>query len=305
MGRRDPSWLLALAGSLLFHGLLAAAGAYLPSPDLRGPPRPAGAAPVFIPSVPDSQNRLGHALGHGDSASASKGARPMEAQYAPQSQAFLSLDPVGPGRAGDPPSESVLPAAPSPTAPGALELRGEQTVPLAAAFGLPPSLGAIGRPLLPRAAVPKPSAEARTVEAADEAANPKKRAEASGGATSAADPAPQADSESDPFSKTGSIRFRGGRAEVQLGREARLVPRPRIGLSGAVDLLTEGPVRVVLKLRIDESGNVTDVEVVRSGGTNGIDQPCVVAAYQWWFEPTRDRDGKPVPDVLLFTLAWY
>ena len=50
------------------------------------------------------------------------------------------------------------------------------------------------------------------------------------------------------------------------------------------------------------SGKVTAVDVFKSSGSNEIDQPCLIAMYDWWFEPLRDKAGRPVPDTILFTI---
>jgi hypothetical protein len=26
--------------------------------------------------------------------------------------------------------------------------------------------------------------------------------------------------------------------------------------------------------------------------------------YEWWFEPLKDKSGKPIPDTLLFTIGF-
>jgi TonB family protein len=66
-------------------------------------------------------------------------------------------------------------------------------------------------------------------------------------------------------------------------------------------IATENPT-VVLKISIDEKGKPIHPEIVSSSGSDAIDQPIRVAAYDWWTEPTHNKAGKPVPDVLLFTV---
>ena len=34
------------------------------------------------------------------------------------------------------------------------------------------------------------------------------------------------------------------------------------------------------------------------------DQEVKVALYQWWIEPTKDSTGKPVPDVIPFSISF-
>lgn len=107
-----------------------------------------------------------------------------------------------------------------------------------------------------------------------------------------ADPAPQAQTESDPFTTVGSVQFRAGGTRAQLGRPHRLT-YPHIGMAGEVDAVQLGKVRLVLQLEIDSTGNVRRAQVTRSSGSDSIDQACRVSAYEWWFEPKKDKFGKP------------
>jgi TonB family protein len=119
-----------------------------------------------------------------------------------------------------------------------------------------------------------------------------------------ANPAQPSDSDSDPFARIGSSIWRDGRLDIRMGRKVKTT-RPRILLAGEVDLFTMEGASVVLKIAIDASGNVTDVDILKSSGYGAdIDQPCRVAVYDWWFEPTRDKSGRPVPDVLTFTIKF-
>jgi outer membrane biosynthesis protein TonB len=47
---------------------------------------------------------------------------------------------------------------------------------------------------------------------------------------------------------------------------------------------------------------VQNVEILQSSGSNNIDQPCKVAVYNWWFEPQKDKDGRPLPDLWVVTI---
>jgi TonB family protein len=123
------------------------------------------------------------------------------------------------------------------------------------------------------------------------------------GRATAADPAQQSDSESDPFTTTGAAVFHDGRLRVRSGRKIKTV-RPQILVPGILDAIGESDPSVVLKINIDVTGKVTQVGIVHSSGSNDIDQPCVVAVYDWWFEPARDAAGKTVPDVVLFTISF-
>ncbi len=59
---------------------------------------------------------------------------------------------------------------------------------------------------------------------------------------------------------------------------------------------------VTLRVRIEPDGKVGSVNVFKSSGSNEIDQPCLVAMYEWWFEPLKDKRGVAVADTILFTL---
>jgi TonB family protein len=122
-------------------------------------------------------------------------------------------------------------------------------------------------------------------------------------AADSADPAPQAEMDSDPFASIGSASFRPGKVDVKFGRKFK-VTRPKLLLAGRDALLALRFPSLVLKISIDEAGDVKAVEVLRSSGSNAIDQPCQLAAYDWWFEPTRNAEGKAVPDVIVFTIQW-
>ena len=123
------------------------------------------------------------------------------------------------------------------------------------------------------------------------------------GASASADPAPQANTESDPVTTIGGADFRMGSASVRLGRKYKLT-RPHLSLAAQADLMTTAKPGLVLKIKIDSTGKVISAEIYRSSGSNAVDQPCKVAAYDWWFEPPRDAGGKPTGDVILFYIRF-
>ena len=63
-----------------------------------------------------------------------------------------------------------------------------------------------------------------------------------------------------------------------------------------VDSVQLGRARLVLQITIDQEGNVKSATIFKSSGSENIDQPCRVAAYQWWFEPKNGKNGKPLPE---------
>lgn len=120
----------------------------------------------------------------------------------------------------------------------------------------------------------------------------------------AANPAPMSDTESDPFSRAGSVSFRPGRTDARLGRGHKLV-RPRLTTKAQLDLATVLKPVIVLKISIDNTGKVTDVEILRSSGSNEIDLPVRLAMYQSWFEPRKDDNGHLLPDQFPLEIRFY
>jgi TonB family protein len=300
MTRRDISLTIALCASLVLHALLvgSAAEVYTHSSGgriwLPGFPRTEQLSTLVVELPPpiDPMRRLGGDDRGGEAVDASQGEMPMVAPQASQAQALLSLDPAGPGRIGDDPSDSMLPlgkagsSASIASPPVPPQLPPEQTMP----FGLSGSGGDFVRREIPR---PPPSPPAQA------------SAESSGqaGAATAADPAPLGESESDPTTTVGGAVFRHGHMEVRLGRKHKIT-RPRLSIAARSDLMTRASPVVVLKIRLDPAGNVTHADIYRSSGSIDIDQPVKVAAYNWWFEPLKDPTGRPVNDVILFAIRF-
>jgi TonB family protein len=119
----------------------------------------------------------------------------------------------------------------------------------------------------------------------------------------AADPAPRSDSESDAFSTTGAVVFRTGHLDARFGRQVKTV-RPRLNLAGQYDLWSLPSPSVVMKVRADETGRVRSVEIIKSSGSNEVDQPAKLAMYEWWFEPPKDPAGNPQPAEMTWTISW-
>jgi TonB family protein len=117
------------------------------------------------------------------------------------------------------------------------------------------------------------------------------------------EPAPQSESDIDAFSKTGGVKFRAGKTDVQYGRKAKLT-RPKITISGQFDLISLRSPRLTLEIRADANGDVYDVRLIRSSGSTDVDLACQRAAYDWWFEPPKDPSGKPRADIFPYTIAF-
>lgn len=151
-------------------------------------------------------------------------------------------------------------------------------------------------PASPALSVPAPAAGASaSAQATGDGRQP-------GSERPAGDPGQMSDSESDPFSKIGSAELlRDGKLDVRFGRKIKTV-RPHIPVVGQVDAFSLLNPSVTLKVNIDETGKVTEVTVHKSSGSNEIDQPTLIAMYDWWFEPLHDAKGNAVPDCVLFTI---
>jgi len=124
------------------------------------------------------------------------------------------------------------------------------------------------------------------------------------GSVSAANPAPEGQSDSDPFSIIGSLEFRPGSTKVQCGRKHKIT-RPRLSWDTVYDFQGMTSASVVLDLQLDETGKVRNSVVIKSSGSNSIDEPCKLASYSWWFEPAKDATGKPIKDEIKFTIKFF
>lgn len=292
--RRDLSWTLAFCASLVLHaGLVwAMLEGYVKSlPALIGDlSRNSQAevvtnhpAAIFIPRSPD---QMGQSDGQGQGINSVEGDRPMLAPQAQQEQAFISRDPEGAGHVGVEPSPSVLspgedgadspPADLPPASPMSAVRPSDNLTP----FGI----SGPDHPPMPRPSESTPAAKA----------NP---------AVPSADPAPMSDSESDPFSNAGSATFSQGRVEARYGRKVKTV-RPRLSFAAQADLFGLQYPIVILKVKIDDTGKVTSVDILKSSGSNEVDLACQMALYDWWIEPPRDAGGHPRPDVMVWRLDW-
>lgn len=60
---------------------------------------------------------------------------------------------------------------------------------------------------------------------------------------------------------------------------------------------------VLLRVQIDDGGNVTDVMVLEGLGY-GLDEASVAAVKTFKFRPAT-KDGKPVPAMIKYSYSWY
>jgi TonB family protein len=129
------------------------------------------------------------------------------------------------------------------------------------------------------------------------------RGGAQGPTVAAADPAVDTGLESDPFAKIPGVEFRDGKVEARSGRRVKPI-RPRLSEAGMRDLLAQQFPTVLLKVRIDKTGKVIDVNIVRGSGSEAVDMPVYRALWGWWFEPPKDKRGNPTEDVQLVAIHW-
>ena len=322
---RDPGTtaLVATLVSLGAHAalILLCAEVYARSTRIYEPGFAAGEVQGPDDIVIDRSGDLGDREGIGFATNGSPGAIEQLARRSAVDQALVSRDPVGAGRVGDLPSMSVEPQGQSG---GSSIERASQTARHASieSFQQPVELPAFGaRPLHTPLAEPTPDlqklhqqiaqrAQQEQQQQEQEKRHPEEQRQQSsvalarpGASKPPADPAPMSESEVDPFSKTGGVEFRKGKMDVRFGRSFKSV-RPRLSTAAQLDLLSIRSPRIVLKIAIDESGKVTKVDVLRSSGSKIVDQPVTVALYQWWFEPAKNADGKPIADELVLPITW-
>lgn len=328
MARQRNIFLIALIASLLIH--FGGAGAYVgwahfhPS----GKRDLAPAAPELIVRLDD----LGSATGTGIGSNSSPGEEPLQAREADEDQALLSRDPVGVGRIGGPPAKYTGPVgdgaggapavAESPPAPQQqLHAPAEPVkespppappVQVASSLPLPREPEAPSQKERPPTPEEKPAIarpEPPVAKAVQAVAEAKPQAATGDGRTPglpqpAADPLPQSESDSDPFARiSANLKFRNGKLVERWGRLVKTT-RPQINVAGQIDLLALNGPTVVLEVHIDKTGKVTDVKVAHSSGSNQIDEPTRLAVYDWWFEPAKDKSGKPVNDIIFFTVEF-
>lgn len=113
----------------------------------------------------------------------------------------------------------------------------------------------------------------------------------------------QSDTESDPFSKVGSVTFRAGRVDARFGRKVKWV-KPRLSLAGQIDAGFSGNAFIILSVSTDATGKVTRVEVLQSSGSpDSVDLPVVRAVYAWWIEPPKNSKGEPTPDTMVWRIV--
>jgi len=325
MKRRDPTLLLALLAALAVHGVILHAGdreyrqnlGWELAGSLAQAQSPADLAPVRHPR--DLDEELGEAKGAGKSINSVAAETPMESAVADaeQEQAMASRSPTGFGKGATPqplvralqasntpkesalaaPSELTSPPAPRSSKPPPLVLVDPKAPTILAPAQNPLSAG-------PLAAKPAPpgSPQQQQPQKESPSQNPANPQQPSTPENAAGKPVPQENYESVPVTVIAS-RFVPGKIEARTGRKMLTRTLPDLTLAGWIDVDNLLHPVVVLRLKIDETGNVTDWQLIHSSGSDSIDLPCERAATTWWFEPRKDpTTGKPVPDVIDFSI---
>jgi TonB family protein len=330
MRHRDFSLTVALCLSLAFHAAIIRwrAEAYA---NTFGLPRFPGFDRVMVEQAmlaqaePVDVGALGDDKGVGRATDPSPGDVELLARKGEQEQSYLSHDPQSLGVRGGQSTPSLQPpgedgangakaatdasAAASNQHPFGLEPTEQQeptfkpkAVALAdsgpaASLKDPPRNAHLASQQPQQAQTPSPPAESAVMAYRAPAGKPGPVV------ASANNPAPQGESDSDPFTFAGSVEFRPGSTRVQCGRKHRIT-RPRLSWDTAYDLIGMTSSAVTLELQLDETGQVISATIIQSSGSQSIDQPTRLAAYSWWFEPAKDASGKPTKDVIRFTVKY-
>jgi outer membrane biosynthesis protein TonB len=279
----------------------------------------------------DNREVFGESNANGDAPNSSPGDVPLQAAEGPQNQAFLGRMTGGGGGGGGgngaqamigatSPQEQMTPRPQQPkvvqaeqqarpevkpddtTDPDkavAAQTKTEAQQAVQASQATPTAAQAT-----PTAAQAAPSA-AQASPSAAQAAAVSPGAPGSPGPRGAANPAPFSDRDSDPFSeKQISVSFVNGQVVARNGRKVKTV-KPQILQAGYLEMSLMGNPRVTFLATVDENGNVIHVQLYRSSGSDNIDLPCQEAVEQWWIEPSKDKSGKPVKDLVPITIAFY
>lgn len=297
MGRRRAIFPIALGCSLLLH--VSAAAVYTALAPLWRPAEPAASQELVL-----RLDDLGERNADGIGSNASRGRTPLEAPEADADQALLSRDRTGEAHPLASSASAMNIAAPAPE----IELPSRKAMPQPASPDrlidpTPPAATGLTLPVQePRpAANPTPlnmPTPPPAVAVAD--ARPPSSHSAS---TPVGDPLPQSESDSDPFSRiSGTVVVHDGFLEPRFGRKVKTV-RPHLGINELETITLSNPV-VVLEVHIDPTGRVSDVRIAHGSGSVAIDEPTRNAVYQWWFEPAHDRAGRPIADVIYFTIEY-
>jgi TonB family protein len=315
--RNDVTLTIALCASLIVHGAVTAALALQYAHHLAQIYAPGSQQRSLAQSAPDPEDPFGKNDGAGNAIADFKSDLVLKGHEAPIPQAFLSRDARGFGAIGVDPSANVLPPGENgdgQPAANRLETPAQQLTRATPIIAQPTAQTAQFGPqnsLLDLKPALKLTPHATTHPAPLDKPAPKPPAEtdkaaAVGGKKGpnapSADPAPMTDSESDAFAKTPSVEISEGNVEAKLGRKVKTI-RPKLSLASQLDLVGMQFPRMKLRVRIDNAGKPTKVDIIKPTGSETADQEVKLAVYQWEFAP----DPKPNPgalDIVEFEIIW-
>ncbi|HEX8522173.1 MAG TPA: hypothetical protein VF669_07945 [Tepidisphaeraceae bacterium] len=301
MRRDDVTLTLALCASLLVHGAISFALikqatkiTFLTAAHQSSSSR--AITLTVAPEEPD--DAFGRDRGRGRGANEYDSDQVLKGHQAPTPQAFLSRDPISLGQINNDPTMNTLPpgaggAGGKPSAQRRQVIKHLAIQP--APFGVQSAVEDLATPFKISRDRPQPQAAARKSSAAPAAAG------ALGSRLPAADPAPMTESESDAFTDIGSLEVSAGKVEAKLGRRVKTV-RPRLSVSSQADLVGLQFPRMKLRVRLDDEGNVVDLNILNSISAS-VDQEVKLAVFKWKFEP-RAATRKSGPDFVQFEIVW-
>ncbi len=125
-----------------------------------------------------------------------------------------------------------------------------------------------------------------------------KAAEKANATPSEPDPAPQGETDADPFAEAEGISLVGG-VKARKGREIKF-SRPRVDLAFRAEFtrLVNRKMRVGFRIKTDEEGWPRNVEIVQSSGSADIDESLRMALFDSWF-------GGKMPDEFPFVIRFH
>jgi hypothetical protein len=261
----------------------------------------------------DNREAFGEHQGTGEALNSSPGDQPLHAIKGPQIQAFLGRNPPAARGGGGSPTligaASPAQAAAPHVTPPAPHVKPVQRPPdVASATGnqpqAPPPSPQVNASPLTNASPQSPPSPPATPAVNAAAAQHQGKPLPPGPPASAADAAPPSDKDSDPFSDSNSFQYVNGRVSARNGRQVKTV-RPHLLQVGEYDASIIRNPSVTFLATVDEQGNVIHVELFRTSGSDNIDQPCEEALQQWWIEPSKDKNGRPVKDIVSITFSFY
>jgi hypothetical protein len=92
------------------------------------------------------------------------------------------------------------------------------------------------------------------------------------------------------------LHFHDGKMDARQGRKVTTV-RPDYGLAAWRDAESLMDPTTVFGVPVDAAGNVSDVVLLHSSGSQNIDYDRKNAVWKWKFDPKKDAEGRGLPDL--------